>query len=157
MPTLDAIIASAPSKARFAGPVSEREVAAAEATLGVHFPDDYRGFLLTHGCGNIGPIEVLGLGVPDTAVPSLLYVVRSLAGEGFATTPTLLPFSPIGDGSWSALVTGPLRDLEPGTVVTWDPSEDSVEAGLDRVQSASFADWLAGQIARLHPLSSLGA
>lgn len=45
----------------FSGPVSEDEILAAEAALGIRFPASYRAFLLWFGAGDVHYYDIFGL------------------------------------------------------------------------------------------------
>lgn len=143
---LDAIIESTAQAAFFAGPVEEAELIQAEERLGQRFPGEYRAFLSSRGCGSIGSLELLGLGIPEKGVPNLMFVVCQLETAGFRVSPDILPVSPIGDGSYIAVVANSLGEYEPGQMVVWNPSRKSVLDGIEELSCHSFNEWLSGQI-----------
>ncbi len=70
------IINSNSELADFVGGVSETEIEEAELELGVKFSPSYKEFLLKFGCGNFGPQEFFGLGVPPTGIPSAVWYTK---------------------------------------------------------------------------------
>jgi len=149
MTELTRLLASPPRPARWLGAVSEDTLQTTETTLGITIPPTYRSFLDTYGGGSIGHIEVLGLGIPATGHPSLLFAVRDLEARGFPTCPVLLPVSPIGDGSWVALILQGTSDHPVGSAVIWDPRRDAALAGVRGTLAPSFEAWLAARLVRL--------
>lgn len=68
-----------PELAFFTGPVNEETISAAEAALGLRFPDTYRRFVARLGAGNFGGDEIYGVigiekinsGIPDVVWATL--------------------------------------------------------------------------------------
>lgn len=129
-------------RVRYAGPAPEADIAAAEAEIGAALPAAYRAFLAEHGAAIIGSAEVYGLGMPATRAPHVLWCVRALTRDGFPSTPALLPISPVGDGSYAALLLRPVGTDPAGTVVYWDPDPRGAAAGIRGVAAADFETWL---------------
>lgn len=146
---LDAIIESVAEAKHFAGAVDEKELAQAEERLGLRFPTEYRAFLSSRGCGSIGSLEILGLGIPESGVPNLMFVVQGLESAGFQVRPRILPVSAIGDGSYFAVVVEALGELTPGQMVIWNPSRSSVLDGVENESWPSFYNWLNEQSSNL--------
>lgn len=130
-------------RVRYVGPASEADITAAEAEIGAPLPAAYRAFLAEHGAAVIGSTEVYGLGVPPTGVPHVLWRVRTLARDGFPSTPVLLPISPVGDGSYAALLLRAAGTIPAGTVVYWDPDAAGAAAGIRGIAAPNFETWLA--------------
>ena len=62
--------------ADFIGPVSENEILQSEKVLSVQFPEEYKMFLRTYGCGNLGSEEIFGVGVKPMGIPSVVWATK---------------------------------------------------------------------------------
>ncbi len=124
----------------YKGNVNESEIQKLEAFLGYTLPTDYREFLANFGCGNFGALEIYGVGIPPEGVPSLFWLLEQLRDEGFELSQGILPVVAQGDGSYAALVCEQLSDLQPGTVVLYDPTCE----GIDHlpVMASSFGEFV---------------
>jgi hypothetical protein len=130
-------------RVRYASPAPEADILAAEAEIGARLPAAYRAFLAEHGAAVIGSTEVYGLGVPPTGVPHVVWNMRTLANDGFPSAPVLLPISPVGDGSYAAILLRTVGENSAGTVVYWDPDAAGAAAGIGEVAAVDFETWLA--------------
>ncbi len=128
---------------RWLGPVSDEIVTAAEESLGVVFPPEYRAFLLKYGSGVVGVHEIYGLGGNPTSVPSLLWLVNDLSKSGLKRPTQVVPFYAEGDGDYSAILAAPLAGQRTGSIVYWSPRRDDV---LDlRPAYSTLEEWFAGR------------
>ncbi|GAB2204989.1 hypothetical protein ROS1_18050 [Roseibium sp. ROS1] len=93
------------------GPVPEAAVAAAEADLGVRFPEQYRDFLQRFGSGLIGGVEIYGLPGFEKNDPPLWQDVTKVTkqfrdwGQAGAENPAYIPISDDGTGIYFFLDT----------------------------------------------------
>jgi antitoxin YobK len=75
------IIESHNHEADFLGPIPESEITKCEKALNLLLPKSYREFILTFGVGGIFGEEIYGLGIPDTAVPNVMWITKDLRGS----------------------------------------------------------------------------
>lgn len=102
------------------GKVSQEEITLAEEELNITFPSSYRLFLETFGCGNVGSIEIFGLGVKPIGVPSLIWITKVLRSES-RLLPHLLPIEHLGDGAYACLTTeqSEMSGYQSDIIVEW--------------------------------------
>jgi hypothetical protein len=133
-----------PASCTFAGAVSESDISAFEHKLGLALPEDYRSFVSKFGCGSIGPIEIFGLGVNPTGIPSLVWFLNDLEKLGLTPVEAVLPVSPLGDGTYAAILTAPKGAFGRGAVIRWTPgiTGTSIEA-----LGSSFSTYLKEAVA----------
>jgi len=122
--------------ARVAGPASVYDIADAEAELGAPIAGEYRRFLETLGCADLGGEGVLGVG---PATPLALQLTRALREARLARPALprhLLPVQLGGGNAWCL----DTRVGEP-PVVLFDRAlgEDQVPHRV----AGSFGEWLA--------------
>lgn len=129
---------------RTMGPVTEEQLLAAEAKIGATLPRDYRTFVAEHGAATSGSTEIYGLTRADR-LPNVLWCIHTLAADGFLTVPVLLPISPVGDGSYVALLLRPTGALPAGAAVYWDPDRRGAVDGIQGLAASDFATWLSGR------------
>ena len=128
---------------RWLGPTAEAEVARAEETFGLVFPQEYRAFLLQYGSGVVNSHEIYGLGGESTAVPHILWLVEDLKKSGLQRPSQVVPFHAEGDGDYSAILAAPLAGQPTGAIVYWSPRRDDV---LDlRTAYHSLEEWFAAR------------
>ncbi len=101
-----------------AGPAPNGAIAAAEAGLGVTFPDQYRDFLERYGAALIGGVEIYGIVDASKNDPPLWQDVRTATGRlrehrqvGTENAQYLL-ISEDGTGVYFYLNTGAAPDVE---------------------------------------------
>lgn len=116
-----ALIDSHGDLADFVGPVSEQEVAAAEARLGVRFPPSYRSFLLTYGSGNFDVFEVYGLGVPPIGIPNAVWYTEEHRSRSPGLPSHYVVVYSVGNGEVLCLATGEAGSDGECPVVNWWP------------------------------------
>ncbi|NRF93596.1 SMI1/KNR4 family protein [Paenibacillus frigoriresistens] len=88
----------------FVGPVTSEQILLAEEELAISFPDTYRLFVEEYGCGNVGPIEIFGLGIKPIGVPNVIWVTNTLRSDS-GLPHHLLPIENLGDGAYACLTT----------------------------------------------------
>jgi hypothetical protein len=135
-----------PVSCTFAGAVSESDIRAFENERGLTLPEDYRSFVNEFGCGSIGPIEIFGLGVRPTGIPSLIWVLNDLETLGLAPSDSILPVSPLGDGTYAAILTKPKGAFIRGAVIRWTPGSSATSL---EVLGSSFSTYLKEAVAEL--------
>jgi len=131
-------------KCRFAGAVQEKDIVTFEKAYGITLPADYRAFVQKFGCGSIGHIEILGLGVEPVGMPSLPWLLKDLKSLGTMPPVEILPVSPLGDGTYAAVLCKPKSAFSEGTVVRWTPNSKSSRV---EVLGSSFSSYL---LVKLH-------
>lgn len=134
-----------PSSCQLAGGVAEDEIESFEADTGYVLPEDYRSFVQQYGCGSIGSTEILGLGVKPTGIPSLAWLLRELDKLGLTPPVGVLPVSPLGDGTYAAILAKPKGAFAQGTIIRWTPG--SSERRVD-VLGSSFAAYLKEAVSK---------
>jgi hypothetical protein len=95
-----ALIRAHAAEADFVGPRPAELVAAAEARLGLTFPESYRRFLREFGAGAIGSVEVYGVINADfdhSATPDAIWDTLGLRAM-FNLPTNLIPIHDLGDG-----------------------------------------------------------
>ena len=127
--------------AELAGPVPFEEVWVAENRLGVTFPDSYREFLQKYGAGSFGGIPVYGLGVPDVALPNVVWATEALRAADDFFPGDLVVIQDTGEGDLLCLATSRMRDDNECPVVQWIP-EMSFEEQMFEVVNRTFAGFL---------------
>jgi len=133
-----------PTACTFVGSVAEDDIKAFESERGMNLPEDYRSFVREFGCGSIGSIEILGLGVKATGIPSLIWALNDLGRLGLAPPASVLPVSPLGDGTYAAILTTPKGAFAQGTVIRWTPGSSSTKVD---VLGSSFSSYLKEVVA----------
>ena len=134
-----------PAACTLVGSVAEDEIKAFESERGMNLPEDYRSFVREFGCGSIGAIEIFGLGVKPTGIPSLIWVLNDLRRLGLTPPVWVLPVTPLGDGTYAAILTTPRGAFAQGTVIRWTPG--SLATKLDALGS-SFSAYLKAEVGR---------
>jgi len=127
--------------ANFVGPVPFEEVWVAESYLAVRFPDSYREFLQRYGAGSFGGRDVYGLGVPDTALPNVVWATDALRGADDFFPGDLVVIQDTGEGDILCLATSRLNDDNECPVVQWIPDLTFEEQAFEVVNS-TFAHFL---------------
>jgi hypothetical protein len=127
--------------AKFVGPVPFEEVWVAESYLAVRFPDSYREFLQRYGAGSFGGRDVYGLGVPDTALPNVVWATDALRGADDFFPADLVVIQDTGEGDILCLATSRLNDDNECPVVQWIPDLTFEEQAFEVVNS-TFAHFL---------------
>lgn len=109
----------------FFGTVNDTTIKKAEEKLDLTFPKEYRVFLEEYGCGNIGPIEILGLGPNVESVPNVEWVVKNLR-EKRGLPNYLIPVENIGDGSYAVVSSANSSEhgVMEGVVLQWISREN---------------------------------
>jgi len=130
-------------KYRFAGKVEEREIETFEKEYGLTLPADYRAFIQRLGCGSIGHFEIFGLGVKPVGIPSLPWLLNDLKALDVMPPAEILPVSPLGDGTYAAVLHKPKGAFCKGTVVRWTPNSKSARL---EVLGSSFSSYLLSLI-----------
>lgn len=124
---------------------TQAEIQIAERSLGMIFPDAYRGFLRSLGWLDVDTAEIFGLG---RDVPTHLELVRVTVAERGERRPflpaQLLPLRNDGLGNIYAL------DLErtsgrDAPVVLWDHEFDEDQAVFE--EASGFENWLQALVA----------
>lgn len=130
----------------------EAEIADAERSLGVRFPESYRVFLKTFGWGRFGHEEFYGLGTDIPEDLKHLDLVKVTLSERLQfephMPPHLIPVRADGAGNHFCLDTAKLSNNE-APVVFWDHDED--EDQDPDVVSSSFDRWLVEILQELLP------
>ncbi|WP_018933246.1 SMI1/KNR4 family protein [Gracilibacillus lacisalsi] len=105
----------------FFGTVDDATIKKAEEKLDLKFPKEYREFLGEYGCGNIGPIEIFGLGPSVESVPNVEWVIKNLR-ETRDLPNYLIPVENIGDGSYAVLssASSSKHGVMEGIVLQWN-------------------------------------
>ena len=128
------------------GPAAEAQVTAAEASLGLTFPAEYRRFLLTHGCGLVDGIELFGLGEVDGEAPDLLWLARTLQNIGLVRPAGVIPIAEVGNGDYVVVLARAHGDMRVGSLAYWNPRRDDT---VDLAPAAeSLVQWVASTRAR---------
>lgn len=118
---IDKLIAENRDQSFFFGNVDETIVRKVEEKLELTFPPQYRKFITEYGCGNIGPIEIFGLGPEEESVPNLEWVIKDLR-QTRNLPEYLIPIENIGDGSYAVLSSQYASENEvgEGDVLEWN-------------------------------------
>ncbi|MTI83275.1 MAG: SMI1/KNR4 family protein [Firmicutes bacterium] len=126
----------------FFGPVEEKIIKKVEEKLELTFPEDYREFLKEYGCGNIGPIEIFGLGPNIESVPNVEWMIRHLR-KTRSLPNYLIPIENLGDGFYAALTSVNSSDqgVMAGVVLQWNSRMND-----PRRIASSFADYLQERV-----------
>ena len=105
----------------FFGTVDEEKIKKAEDKLDITFPKEYREFLKEYGCGNIGPIEIYGIGPDVESVPNVEWIIMNLR-ETRNLPNYLIPIENIGEGSYAVVSSNDSRENEvmEGGVLQWN-------------------------------------
>lgn len=105
----------------FFGTVDDTTIKNAEEKLDLTFPKEYREFLKEYGCGNIGPIEIFGLGPNVESVPNVEWVIKNLR-ETRDLPNYLIPVENIGDGSYAVVSSANSSEhgVMEGIVLQWN-------------------------------------
>jgi cell wall assembly regulator SMI1 len=130
---------------------TDGEIASAESSLGVRFPESYKAFLATFGWARIHHDALYGVG-PD--VPSEYGLVTNVLSERNEAQP-LIPHPLVaimndGAGNNYCLDTAKLRDGE-CPVVFWDHEHEDGQGQLPERVAPSFDKWLIDLIADRPP------
>jgi hypothetical protein len=124
--------------------VTDLEVDAASAELGVKLTGGYRLFLKRFGWGGVGSIELFGLGADVPPYLSLIAMTRSEREEMSPALPTqLIPLMNDGGGNLYCLDS---RVPDEPPVVFWDHTAGEQQEPT-RVAS-NFTTWLAERVER---------
>lgn len=91
---------------------NETNVCTAEMILGIHFPDEYRGYLLKYGSGGIGRFDFFGVEpqMSDTYPYSVIYNTQDCREKGLPLNYVVI--SNMGDYVYCV-------DCAEGKVYTW--------------------------------------
>lgn len=108
------------------GPATEEQVQAAEKTLGETFPEEYRRFLLTHGCGLVDDVELFGLGRITGKRPDVLWLIGTIEELGLRRPEGVIPIAEVGNGDYVAVLASAYGDHGIGNLVYWSPRRDAV-------------------------------
>lgn len=136
------IIEAYPEYAQFVGGVPFEEVWVAEQQLGVTFPDSYKDFLQKYGAGSFGGQTVYGLGVPDSAEPSVVWATNLMRDADDFFPVDLVPIQGQSqDGDILCLATSRMDEDNECPVVQWIP-EMSFEEQMFEVVHKTFAHFL---------------
>lgn len=147
MASLEAVLMGLPAAAKcLHGKVSDQTVADFERQLGLSLPAEYRLFVSKFGCGSIGSLEIFGLGAAPTGIPSLPWFLAQLLKRGVPLPDSVLPFSPLGDGTYAALLCRPEGPFAAGTVMRWTPGVANQRA--PEVLASGFAAYMLDLLSR---------
>lgn len=111
-----------------APPLANSEIAQAELLFGNQFPSSYRRLLQRYGCLALGDVQILGLGVPISSEPSVIWALLCLRVFGTGAPAALIPIQRMPGRTFRCILAE--DDADDGPVVDWHlgfpPSEQSL-------------------------------
>lgn len=121
----------------FSGPVSEEEIAAAEAELGFKLPPEFRSFIAGFGCGGVGPESFLGLGGENHL--DVVWMRNKLSEKTSGPPLNLIPIRSDGFGNYDCLDISKPTEHGEFLIVQWvHGSGNDQEPGM---LAKSYFDW----------------
>jgi cell wall assembly regulator SMI1 len=126
------------TESEFSGGASEADVQEAENALGVHFPFQYRQFLLHFGSGFASSEEFVGLGGPSHL--NVVWLTNKLRGREGGFPSWLIPIHTDGYGNYDCLDITRRDQNGECPVIQW--LHDGGTNPSYAVLGASFNEWL---------------